>query len=201
MRLGIFGGTFDPIHWGHIRPVLTAAARLALDQVLYVPTAHPPHKPEQTVAPALCRFAMVELALLDYEQLRVSAFELLARQATYTIDTVEHLRQVYPEAELFLLVGEDSFNELHQWKRWQALVEATRLAVLARPGTEGGDRVGAPPLAAHLAALGRDVAWVESATEVSSSDIRSLLGRGEVPSEECLPRRVLNYCWKYRLYR
>ena len=137
MRIGLFGGSFDPIHNGHILPVLAAREDLDLDVVHYLPTARPPHKPQGTNAPALARNTMVELALLPYPELVVSDVELDLDQTAYTVDTVERYAAEDPEAELHLLLGVDSFNDLMSWRRFQDLIGAVRLVVLARPGERG----------------------------------------------------------------
>jgi cytidyltransferase-like protein len=107
-RVGLFGGSFDPIHQGHIAPVQMARQALAIERVLYLPTAHPPHKPEHVMAPPLARYAMVELALLGQSGLYASSFELTHERPAYTIDTVAHFRRELPGCRLFLLIGSDS---------------------------------------------------------------------------------------------
>ncbi len=134
MKLGLFGGSFDPIHLGHITPVRAARRELGLDRVIYLPTARPPHKPDRILAPAHARYAMVELALLDEEGLYASAHELTLERPAFTIETLEHFRREMPDAELFLLIGGDSLADLHHWVRWREIPAAARLVVLARPG-------------------------------------------------------------------
>src|SRR5947208_4241718 len=102
MKVGLFGGSFDPIHRGHIEPVRKARRALGLDRVIYLPTARPPHKPGGALAPAPARYAMVELALLFEDGLCASAYELTADRPAYTIETLEHFRAELPDAELFL---------------------------------------------------------------------------------------------------
>ncbi len=133
MRLGLYGGSFDPIHYGHVRPVLKAVERLQLDRVLYLPTAQPPHKIGTSFAPALHRFAMAELALLDHNRLQVSDFELVGRPS-YTVETLEHFKARLPDARLHLLIGSDSLAGIEGWRRWRDLFGLARIAVLRRPG-------------------------------------------------------------------
>ena len=113
MKVGLFGGSFDPIHRGHLDPVRAAMRDLGLDRVIYLHTARPPHKPGRALAPALARYAMVELALLGEEGLYASAHELTLDRPAYTIETLEHFRRQMPAAELYLLIGGDSFADLH----------------------------------------------------------------------------------------
>lgn len=202
MKVGLFGGSFDPIHRGHIEPVKAARAALGLDRVYYLPTACPPHKPEGRLAPAHARYAMVELALLDEEGLLVSPFEMAADRRSYTIDTLRHFRVELPGAELVLLLGGDAFAGLPAWKEWRAIVELATLALLVRPGWE------APALASRLPAEvagllgGGRVRVVENPPlDVSASELRALLGRGEDPPAGALPAPVVKYVRKYALYR
>ncbi len=197
MRMGLFGGSFDPIHNGHILPVLAARELLDLDVVHYLPTACPPHKPRGTRAPALVRNTMVELALLPYPELVVSDAELDLGRTAYTVDTVERYAAEDPEAELHLLLGVDSFNDLMSWRRFEDLIGAVRLVVLARPGERGLD----PAVRAAVeGARGFDLVRHRS-VDVSSSSIRRLLARGEEVDAGLMPDAVLRYCRKYGLYR
>ncbi len=136
MKIGLFGGSFDPIHRGHIEPVQEARRLVGLDRVIYLPTAKPPHKPRRALAPAHARYAMVELALLDEEGLYASAHELTPDRPAYTVETLEHFQREMPDAELHLLIGGDSFADFHHWVRWPEIAAAARLVVLARPGWE-----------------------------------------------------------------
>ncbi len=228
MKVGLFGGSFDPIHRGHVEPVRAARRALSLDRVLYLPTARPPHKPGRQTAPALARFAMVEMALLAEEGLYVSPHELTLGRPSYTIDTIDHFRHELPEAELHLLLGADSFLDLPLWRRWRRLVELAHLVVLARPGwslagrddargdEERGRRdrlqLGREVAEARgneaeraelqrLVAAGRVTILEQTPVDLSSSGIRALLAAGEEPPPAALSPLVLEYARKYQLYR
>ena len=134
MKLGLFGGSFDPIHAGHVRPVQDARRALGLERVIYLPTADPPHKPDQVFAPAHARYAMVEMAILGEEGLYASPRELTPGRPAYAIDSIEAFAAEYPGAAIHLLIGSDSFGELPTWRRWRDLIAAARLVVLVRPG-------------------------------------------------------------------
>ncbi len=210
MKIGLYGGSFDPIHVGHLRPVREARAALALDRVIYLPTAQPPHKTasrrqdgsRRGGAPALARYAMAELALLAEEGCFVSTFEL-GREVTYTVDTLRHFREQYPEARMFLILGRDSFLRLDTWREWREILRLSELAVLERPG-DGDD-----PLPHQLdAALDRSrVHRIANApVAASSTEIRRRLSA--VPStgrhhdlHQVVPPLVLDYIAKYELYR
>lgn len=202
MRVGVFGGSFDPIHRGHVEPVEAARRVLGLDRVLYVPTARPPHKPERRLAPPLARFAMTELALLGRAELEVSPIELLEARPTFTIETLERLRLERPGDELWLIVGADSLAGLHTWRRFRDLLAGFPIAVLARPGFERAALAAtlAPELAAELERA--RVEWVENPPlPISASEIRARLARGEEPPAGWLDPLVLTFLRKYRLYR
>ncbi len=196
-RIGLFGGSFDPIHHGHIRPVLAARESLGLDVVHYLPTARPPHKPQGARAPALLRNTMVELALLPFPELLVSDAELDFGRAVYTIETVERYTAEFPDAELHLLLGVDSFNDLPGWRRFDDLIEAVKLVVLARPGERGLD----PEVRSSVDRARGCVLVRHRSVDVSSSDIRRRLAQGADVSAELMPDPVLRYCRKYGLYR
>ncbi len=200
MKLGLFGGSFDPIHRGHVEPVLAALAEVGLERVLYLPTARPPHKQGQLLAPPWARFAMAELALLGEPHLQVSPYELQLDRPAYTVETLEHFTRELPDAELHLLIGEDSFRDLTQWVRWRDIVRLARLVVLARPAGENSTA----PLADDLRALadGPTVHYARRRpVDVSSTEIRAALGRGEVLPAGALADPVVQYIHKYRLYR
>jgi nicotinate-nucleotide adenylyltransferase len=193
MRIGVFGGGYDPIHRGHVEPVAAARRALGLERVLYVPTAVPPHK-AGPAAPPLARYAMCELALLERPGLEVSTLEIAASGPTYTIDTLERLAAGRPGDEVWLLVGADALAGLPTWRRGAEIVERFPLAVLARPGFDRD--------AAAAGLEGARFATVENAPlAISSTAIRERLARGEAPPVEWLDPRVLTFLTKYRLYR
>jgi nicotinate-nucleotide adenylyltransferase len=201
MKVGLFGGSFDPIHWGHVQPVLDAVETLRLDRVVYLPTGRPPHKPDRRMAPALARYAMAELALLHYDQLQVSGQELSEAAPSYTIDTLLHFRSVATGDQLYLLVGADSFVELHSWHRWKEILEIAEIAVLSRPGVETAD---SQPGAPAMVAVGDPtrVRFVANRPlDVSSTEVRRCLARGERPPQGWVPDPVVDFALKYRLYR
>lgn len=202
MKIGLFGGSFDPIHRGHVAGAEAARRAAGLDRVLFVPTARPPHKPGRRLAPALARYAMAELAVLDHQDLEVSAVELGGDAPAYTIETLERLRAERPGDELWLVVGSDSLAELHTWRRFPDLLAGYPVAVLVRPGHEP------EPFAAHLdptlgaALAAARITWIPNPPlAISSSEIRARIGRGEEPPAGWLEPRVLTFIRKYDLYR
>jgi nicotinate-nucleotide adenylyltransferase len=200
MRLGLFGGSFDPIHRGHIEPVQAARKALGLERVIYLPTAVPPHKPGRILAPAHARYAMVEMALLEEEGLYASTFELTMGRPAYTIETLEHFREAMPGVDLHLLIGGDSYADLDHWVRWREIVGAARLVVLTRPGWTLEEASLSPGLA-DLARSGRVVFLGQPPVDVSSTRLREMFARGEQPPAGTVPLSVVRYVQKYDLYR
>lgn len=202
MRIGLFGGSFDPVHAGHVAVARAARRALRLDRVLFLPTARPPHKPERDFAPALARYAMVELALLDDAELWASPLELDASRPAYTVETIERLRRDGPGHDHVLLLGADSLAALDSWRRWRELAATVELGVLARPGFARRELEAG--LSHELATALRDarLTWVEGVEHpASASEIRRRLAAGVPPPDGWLDARVLSFVAKYRLYR
>lgn len=211
MKVALLGGSFDPIHWGHIRPAQRARTALGLDKVVYLPTAVPPHKRapgEAPVASAAARFAMVELALLAEEGLFASDHELRPGEPTYTVNTLERFREAAAESgidlDLHLMIGADSLAGLHTWRRWRELPELARLVVLARPGIDLSEEELVPEIRELMDRGGIDLVEDEL-VDLSSTEIRERLASEDDPDgewmEEAMPPLVVDYLRKYRLYR
>lgn len=200
MKIGLYGGTFDPIHKGHILPVREALRSLGLDQVLYLPTAKPPHKTGKVVASAQARFTMVELALLWEPGMMVSSAEIDRSGPNYTVDTIARFREVQPDDTFVLLVGSDAFASFDTWRSWAHILELAEVAVLMRPGW-GRDRLDEtlPEGLRDAVASGRVRYLDNRPVTASSSELRVQVAAGSAPSP--IPRLVLDYLRKYDLYR
>jgi len=202
VKLGLFGGSFDPIHFGHIRPVQEARNKLELDRVVFLPTAIPPHKPGRQFAPPHARYAMVELALLDERDFSVSPLELTPERPAYSVDSLHHFQRRYPDAELYLILGGDGFAELHTWRRWREIVRTAEIAVLTRPNWRWEEvREEVPAEIAQLAKSDRVHFVVNEPVAVSATELRERLAAGEEPPAGALPGLVLKYIRKYSLYQ
>lgn len=206
MRVGLYGGGFDPIHHGHIHPVWEAKRVLDLDRVIYLPTARPPHKQDRDFAPASARYAMVELALLWENDLFASPFELGEDKPSYTVDTVRHFRAAWPDAELVLLVGSDAFAGFAAWRAWREILSEAEVAILTRPGWEPETVRPALPEALRRAAFdepaGKPATFVGNRPQAASStEIRRQLADGGNVAPGLVPSLVLDYIRKYELYR
>ncbi|MEZ5331212.1 MAG: nicotinate-nucleotide adenylyltransferase [Thermoanaerobaculia bacterium] len=201
MRLGLYGGSFDPIHRGHLDPVREAMEEMALDRVVYLPTAYPPHKGDRELASPFHRYVMVELALLDDPGLIVSPHELV-EGVSYTVETLRHFRRRYPEGELFFLLGSDSFVGLESWREWSELPGLARLIVMRRPGWEEATRPESlSPGLADLVAGGQVLFAANRPIDAAATTVRRELAEGREVTHGELPERVLQYIRKYDLYR
>jgi nicotinate-nucleotide adenylyltransferase len=134
MRIGIFGGTFDPPHVGHLIVASDACVALELDRLILVPSADPPHKRGAVTGTPEQRLEMVRAAVRDDPRFAVDDLELRREGASYTVDTLRALRSRYPEAELFFLVGVDQMRELHSWREPREVARLARLSVVTREG-------------------------------------------------------------------
>lgn len=132
MRLGVYGGTFNPIHRGHVQLVKEWIKRLQLDQLLLIPTATPPHKQAHDLASAEDRLAMCRLAVRDIPKAKVDDLEIRRSGASYTVDTLRLLRERFPQTELFLLMGEDMLLTLPEWREAEQLMKLATIAAAPR---------------------------------------------------------------------
>jgi len=131
--IGILGGTFDPIHYGHIRLALEARKQINLDQVRLIPVNIPPHRTKPVASPAHRR-VMIELAITDEPGLCIDLRELETDEISYTINTVKSLRQELVDDAIYLIIGRDAFNKINSWKNWQELLDYVHIIVASRPG-------------------------------------------------------------------
>ncbi len=169
MRIGVFGGTFDPPHNGHLRLAEAAQKQLGLDRVLWVLTADPPHKQGSPISPVADRLAMVEAAIAGHPGFAISRVDIDRPGPHWAVDTVRLLQAEYPGAELTYLMGGDSLRDLPTWGRPREFVACCRLGVMRRPD----DRADLAALEPVLPGISARVDWVEApATEISASDIR-----------------------------
>ncbi|MBN1940453.1 MAG: nicotinate (nicotinamide) nucleotide adenylyltransferase [Candidatus Aminicenantes bacterium] len=134
-RIGIFGGTFDPVHFGHLRAAEEVRSRLGLDRILFIPSNTPPHKRRFGMAPAADRLAMVRSALRGRPGLEASDLEVASPRTSYSVFTLAKIRTLYPDARLFFLLGADAFLEIKTWREWRKVLDQCVFIVLTRPGS------------------------------------------------------------------
>lgn len=207
-RIGILGGTFDPVHIGHLRAALEALELMGLDEMRLLPNARPPHRGAPSVQPAQ-RLEMVRLAVKDVPGLAVDDRELRREGASYSIDTLESLRgELAADDQLFLLLGWDAFCGLPSWHRWQALLEHCHILVLQRPDDDSeapqelqdllaARSVGDP---ARLQTPAGNIGFIwQTPLAISATAIREHLAQGR-SVRFLVPDSVLGYIQTHRLY-
>ncbi|UTW06563.1 nicotinate-nucleotide adenylyltransferase [Pseudomonas benzenivorans] len=208
-RIGIFGGTFDPVHIGHLRSALEVAEFMALDELRLVPSARPPHRGAPQVS-AQDRLAMVQLAVADLSPLCVDDRELGRDKPSYSIDTLESLRaELAVDDQLFLVLGWDAFCGLPSWHRWEALLDHCHILVLQRPDADSEPSEALRNLIAArsisdpltLNGPGGQISFVwQAPLAVSATQIRGLLASGK-SVRYLVPDAVLTYIHAHGLYR
>jgi nicotinate-nucleotide adenylyltransferase len=195
-RIGVLGGTFDPIHNGHLALAGAARQQLALDRVIYVPAGVPWRKAGRRITPAQHRLEMVRLAVAGDPAAEVSTIELDREGPSYTAETLDALARKHSGAELYFIIGEDALADLPNWRRPDEIIRLAELAVARRPGrASGGDeRWRAIP------GIDERIAWLDmEPVTISASDIRKRMAAGE-PVDGMLPPAVEAYIRKHGLY-
>jgi len=209
-RIGILGGTLDPIHVGHVETALAARKALALDAIILMPARIPPHRQQGPSASMFHRFAMAALAVNDVDGMHVSDEELRAEGLSYTALTLERLgARGIDRSQIFFITGADAFAEIETWYRYPAVLDLAHFVVISRPGVTletMTDRL--PALRSRLRTTepggvidgGPGIFLVDAATpDVSSTDIRRRLRAGETISG-LVPRPVETHILRHRLY-
>ena len=215
MTLGVLGGTFDPIHNGHITAGLRAQSALRLDRVMLVPSRIPPHRATTAAASPEARLAMAELAAAEQQGWTASDIELTRDGPSYTFDTLTELARTGGEWQFFFIIGADAFAEIATWSRYPAVLDLAHFAVVARPGItlhslqvrvpDLADRMTTPDLFKPQAASRKPgektrVILIETATpDVSSTEIRRRVRAGESIGG-LVPESVAAYVSTHRLY-
>jgi nicotinate-nucleotide adenylyltransferase len=215
-RLGVFGGTFDPIHVGHIAVAKALSARFALDRLLFVPAFVPPHKVGKEIESPYHRFAMVALAAAERADWLVSEIEVEAPARPYSIETVTRLNAQFPEsAPVYFVIGADSFEDLPLWREYLRLVESCHMIVSARPGYSLDSEslpdavrrrivdLRGTPIASGFPDPGPSETRIylteDAFVDVSSTAVREAIRRGE-STHGLVPDKVAPYIEKHDLY-
>ena len=196
MRTALFGGSFNPVHWGHIRPVAAARRHFGLNRVIYVPAAQPVHKLAEKLEDPFHRFACLARCLAPYPEFVLSSFEL-HRPGTPTVETLAHFRALV-KGDLYFILGSDSLLQFHSWREPERILELARLIVLSRPGAEVDPRA----LPAFLRrAWGRHVLpLAHPRVDASATALRAALHTGRFP-RGLLPAAAVQYIRAHALYK
>ncbi len=212
-RIALYGGTFDPVHAGHIEIARRVSQLFEIEKVIFVPAQMAPHKIGRPVTEPIHRYAMLALATQDDPSLAISTFELDDPARRYTVDTIAHFQQsLGDETELFFIMGADSWSEVTTWREWERLLTMTNHIVVTRPGYE--------PTTAHVGPVGQRIVDLRTGKDpgvsttkhiyftdvvmrdVSATRIRRLASEGLTDElTGLLPGPVLAYIKKYRIYR
>lgn len=190
-RIGVFGGTFDPIHNTHLDIARAALEHARLDRVVFVVSARPPHKKHGPFADAESRYNMVKAALEEEPLMEASRIELDRTGLSYTVDTLAEFQRAYPSSELFLIIGYDALADLPSWRSPETIVACARLLVVRRPGL-------CEPIPNQFASRSAFLPFDE--TGLSSTEVRRRIQAGE-PFEELVPFCVARFIDEHGLYR
>ncbi|OYY74622.1 MAG: hypothetical protein B7Y40_04185 [Gammaproteobacteria bacterium 28-57-27] len=203
--IGILGGTFDPIHLGHLRLAEEVREALALEQVRFVPAFQPPHR-RMPMASAAHRLAMVRQAVQDNPHFMVDTREYTRGGASWMVDTCASLRGEQGERPLVLMMGMDAFNGFTRWRAWEQILGLVHLAIATRPGARAEDEAAellaersCPPAQLASAAVGRIVEVPITALDISATHIRELSACGR-STRYLLPKPVQEYLTEHSLY-
>jgi nicotinate-nucleotide adenylyltransferase len=210
-RIALYGGTFDPVHTGHLEIARRVSELFEIERLLFIPAQMAPHKIGRPVTEPIHRYAMLALATQNDPKLSISTFELDAPDRRYTVDTIAHFQRLFGDArELFFIMGADSWSEITTWREWERLLTMTNHIVVTRPGYE--------PSATHVGAISERIVDLRSSrgalgqegifftdvvfTDVSATSIRRLASEGRTAElEKLVPGPVLEYIRKYGIYR
>jgi nicotinate-nucleotide adenylyltransferase len=200
MRLGLYGGTFDPVHFGHLLLAETCREAVGLDEVWFVPTGAPPHKPDVVISPAKARREMLELALAGLPQFHVSRIEIDRPGPHYTVETLRQLKTERPDDELFLLIGADSLHELHTWREPTEIARLATIVAVNRGNAPATSEVNAKEYLLEFGVTVPVQTVQMPPIGISATDLRRRVAADRSIRFQT-PRAVEQYIRAHRLYR
>ncbi|MBA2620290.1 MAG: nicotinate (nicotinamide) nucleotide adenylyltransferase [Acidobacteria bacterium] len=214
-RVAFYGGSFDPVHDGHLRVAEVLTELFELDEFVFIPAFHAPHKRGKTVTSPVCRYAMIALATNDLPKIKISTVELNAPEKPYTFETLLKLKNKLTDAQIFFVMGADSWEEITTWREWKLVLTTVNIIVVTRPhfeiefshvGEEIRERVvdlrQSPQPAARNRQSKDQQIYVTDAVclDVSATEIRQEIRAGDNHWRELVPPQVAKYIEKYELY-
>ena len=212
MRIGLLGGSFNPIHNAHLRIAWAAQVFCRLDRVIFIPAADPPHKSVAGEVSFACRSEMVSMAIADRAGFEISTVEAERSGKSYSIDTIRIFRERFPDDELFFIIGADSFLEIGTWRHYAEIFQSCNLAVVERPGSSVNDRIAALPKAVREEFsfdcvdgrlrhhLGTTISFITGTPlDISSTAIRRLAA-ADADLSSSVPPDVAAYISQKRIY-
>ena len=191
-KIGILGGTFDPIHLGHLVLAEQVKEKLKLDQVVFIPCLRSPHKTRQKLSPAKDRYRMTQLAVEGNSSFAVSDIELKRKGLSYTVDTLTDLKNLYPNSKIYFLTGSDVLKEFAAWKHPEQIYRLAKVVIAIRPGFDEFDR--------RNRFAKKSIVVPITGIDVSSSEIRRRVKKGK-SVRYLVPARVEEYVMRRKLYR
>lgn len=215
-RIAFFGGSFDPVHNGHMGIAQNLTAIFGLDEFVFIPAFHAPHKPDRKPTSAYDRYAMLSLATADGPRIKVSKMEIELPEKPFTVETLERLKIEYPDAALFFVMGADSWMDIRTWREWEKVLTMVSHIVVTRPGYEiGFDHVTAEirgrvidtrnPGGTWDSGLGTGESriYISDAVllDVSATNLRKNIRDGAPGWDSQVPSEVANYIEKYQIYK
>ena len=207
-RIAIYGGSFDPVHLGHLAIARRVTEIFQISQLLFMPARVAPHKSDRSTTSGFHRYGMLALATQHDNVLCVSRFELDGPERQYTVNTIDYYRNRFGDAvELFFVMGADSWAEIKTWHDWQRLMTLANLIVVTRPGVEvelGNNVIDLRGSAAEITVGDSKKVFITDAVmlDVSATRVRETAARGDYKSlAKLVPMEVANYIRKYGLYR
>ncbi|MBK9153523.1 MAG: nicotinate (nicotinamide) nucleotide adenylyltransferase [Chloracidobacterium sp.] len=214
-RIAYFGGTFDPVHNGHLNVARALLKKFALDRLYFLPAYHAPHKPDRPPTSGYHRFAMLCLATEGFPDIYVSTLELEKGRSRYTIETLPELAAAHPGARTFFVMGADSWADIRTWRDWENVLLSSDHIVVTRPGYPiGSDHVtqavreriidlrGRPNAELDDDIVNKHIYLTDAAVyDASATELRDDLSDGRLDRTDDIPPSVANYIEKYELYR
>lgn len=214
LRIAFYGGSFDPPHNGHLAIASALLRQFDLDEFVFVPAYHAPHKKRLQPTPAYDRFAMLCLATQDENRISISRIEIEQPQKPYSVETMTRINEMLPRSEVFFVMGADSWMDILTWKNWQHLLEINDHIVVTRPGFKISSDHVTDAVRERIIDLRGNAATVETdpdqkniyftdavQLEISSTDIRSQIRSGDEDWHDVVPLQVAKYIEKYEIYQ
>ena len=212
-RIAFYGGSFDPIHNGHLTIARELTDLFELDEFWFIPAFRAPHKMDKKVTSPFCRYAMLALATNDEPKIKISTIELNAPEKPYTFETQTKLKNELSEAEIFFVIGADSWTEINTWREWEKVLTLTNIIVVSRPGYEIGFDHIPEKIKSRIVDLRQTIKGQRTKDEgqsifitdavyldISATEIRRKIQEKESDWREFTPSEVANYIEKYELY-
>ncbi len=210
-RIAYFGGTFDPVHNGHLSIARSVTKLFDLERFFFLPAYHAPHKPDCPPTSGYHRYTMLCLATQNDLEIAVSTLELKKREKRYTVDTLQELHSLHSDSQVYFVMGADSWADIRTWREWEKVLLTSDHIVVTRPGYDIGfdhitdavrerivDVRGKPPEEAN----GKRIYITDSVLyDASATELRQDLSDGHLDRHEDIPAEVANYIEKYELYR